>query len=158
MANSCKKWCGVSLFGSLVVGLIALLVVYLIVVKLIKKDDKGDDSMAAENGDVGDLEMTEKQMKDAAKKASSSKPLIVMVYAPWCGHCKAMKPDFVESARELGQIAHFGCLNGDNAKSFCTGNDIAGFPCMLRFENGKIVDKAPGRRDKSTIKSFVVKK
>lgn len=35
------------------------------------------------------------------KGAGAHKNSMVMFYAPWCGFCKTMKPDYVQAARDL---------------------------------------------------------
>lgn len=156
--NTCKRWCGVTLFASLVIGLIVLLVAYLIIVKLTKSkdnDSKDTTDMGAAASQTEGLEMSEKDVIQTAK-ASGKKPFIVMVYANWCGHCKNMKPHFRKAAKQFSDKAQFACLDGDKAKQFLKQNNIGGFPIMLKYKNGKKVDELGGGQQPKGIERFVL--
>lgn len=150
--SKCKQRCGVSLLTSLVVGIILLLIVYIIVSKVSSNGSKSKaGSTMASAGK--DLEMSEQEALTAGSK-TGSKPLVIMLYMDGCGHCQMMKPDFVQVASELSQTAQFGCVDGMKAKKICDSNGIRGFPCMIKYKNGKQVDKAMGRQNKDAIRKF----
>ncbi|KAG5877126.1 hypothetical protein JTB14_031279 [Gonioctena quinquepunctata] len=85
--------------------------------------------------------------------------VLVMFYAPWCGHCKKMKPDYVSAARELHAEGFSKCL----AMVDCTENpevteeyQISGFPTIKLFKNGQFVKDYTGKRTVEDIKNFLL--
>lgn len=62
--------------------------------------------------------------------------MMVMFYAPWCGYCKQMKPDFSAAATELKNkyiIAGMDVNRPENVGVRKLYN-ITGFPTLLYFE------------------------
>lgn len=85
--------------------------------------------------------------------------LLVMFYAPWCGHCKQMKPEYITAAKELSAAGYEKCL----AMVDCTVNpdltdqyNIEGFPTIKLFINGKYIKDYTGKRTVEDIKRFVL--
>ena len=64
-------------------------------------------------------------------------------YAPWCGHCKNLKPAYEKAAKGLKDFAQVAAVNCDDEsnKPFCGSMGVQGFPTL------KIVkpSKKPGK-------------
>jgi protein disulfide-isomerase A6 len=64
-------------------------------------------------------------------------------YAPWCGHCKNLKPAYEKAAQNLNGLAKVAAVNcdDDENKPFCGQMGVQGFPTL------KIVtpSKKPGK-------------
>ena len=78
-------------------------------------------------------------------------PLVVDLWATWCGPCKAIAPIIAELAQEYeGKIAVGKCdveENDDIAMEFGVRN----IPTIPFFKGGKLVDKFVGAASKSVL-------
>jgi len=65
---------------------------------------------------------------------------IVKFYAPWCGHCQRLRPEFDAAASMLNGQVRFGAVNCEDGRgqSLCEKYQIEGFPTMKTFRAEKI--------------------
>jgi len=65
--------------------------------------------------------------------------VLLMMYAPWCGHCKNMKPAYIEAAKTAaGKLAAIDCTVH---KEICAKHGAAGYPTIKYFKDGKELAK-----------------
>lgn len=76
---------------------------------------------------------------------------IVEFYAPWCGHCKNLVPEYKKAAKALKGIAKVGAVDADDHKSFAQQFGVSGFPTIKIF-NGKKHSPFQGQR---TAEAFI---
>ncbi|XP_063705954.1 protein disulfide-isomerase A6 homolog [Culicoides brevitarsis] len=62
---------------------------------------------------------------------------VVEFYAPWCGHCKSLAPEYKKAAKALKGTVKVGAVNCDDNKSSCGQYGIRGFPTIKIFGSKK---------------------
>ena len=97
--------------------------------------------------------ITAKNFEGAVLKYS--KPVVVDVWADWCGPCKMLAPNFKAAADELGDKARFVKLDADKNQKLVRKYKVMSLPTILFFKDGKVVDRKSGVMTKNTIIKLV---
>ncbi|XP_039604835.1 protein disulfide-isomerase A6 isoform X1 [Polypterus senegalus] len=58
---------------------------------------------------------------------------LIEFYAPWCGHCQRLTPDWKKAATALKGVVKVGAVNADEHKSLGAQYGIKGFPTIKVF-------------------------
>lgn len=94
----------------------------------------------------------EKQIK------RSSVPVVVDVWAPWCGPCRTMAPAFEQAARDMEPDVRFMKLNSDDQQDVAARLGIRGIPTMILYKDGREVARQSGAMSASQIKTWISQK
>ena len=71
--------------------------------------------------------------------SDGGKKVIVLYYAPWCVHCKALKPEWdkVEKKHQGDKDIEVRKVNCDENPDEAKSNDVQAFPTIILFKDGK---------------------
>ena len=94
------------------------------------------------------LEITDTNFDELVLK--SDKPVVVDVYATWCGPCKMMAPLFDQLAQEKTEYK-FVKVNIDDQRDLAVQYNVSSTPSFLFFKDGKLVGKEMGYMSKDAL-------
>ena len=74
----------------------------------------------------------------------SDKPVLVDLWAAWCGPCRLIAPVIEELSSEYAGKAKIGKLNVDDHPQVAGRYGVMNIPTLLLFKEGKEVDRIVG--------------
>jgi len=83
-------------------------------------------------------------------------PIIIDYWAPWCGPCRSMAPEFAKAALKLKSKARFAKIDTEQHPEVSQKLGIRGIPLLILYSNGKEVARLAGARPAADIEDFVL--
>lgn len=95
------------------------------------------------------IEITESNFENEVLK--SDKPVLIDIWAEWCGPCRMVAPIVEEIAKEYDGKIKVGKLDVDANPAVSMQYGIRSIPTLLIFKSGKVVDQIIGAVPKRNI-------
>ena len=102
----------------------------------------------------GDVIAIGDQRHDKATQTDAM-PLIVDYWAPWCGPCRTMAPEFAKAATALRGQTRFAKIDTEQYQAVSQRLQIRGIPLLILYAGGREVARLSGARPSADIEVFV---
>jgi putative thioredoxin len=90
-------------------------------------------------------------------EASSTIPVIVDFWAPWCAPCRALGPVLEKLEREYAGRFKLAKVNSDENQELAAALNVRSIPYVLAFRNRKAVAQFVGALPESQVRAFIEK-
>jgi putative thioredoxin len=103
------------------------------------------------------VDVTDATFEDEVLRRSSELPVVVDLWAPWCGPCQTLGPiiekvvDATEGAVALAKV------NVDENPAISQSFQVQSIPAVFAMRDGKVVDGFIGALPEEAVKEFVAK-
>lgn len=86
--------------------------------------------------------------------SQSDKPVVVDIYADWCGPCQQMAPIFEELEKEMTHIK-FTKINVDEARELAVEYGVTSIPTFVFIKDNEVVGRTTGYMPKEDLQAKI---
>ncbi len=79
-----------------------------------------------------------------AKQIKGDVPLLVDVWAGWCGPCRQFAPTFAQAAEQLQGQCRFAKIDSEAEQGLAGQLNVRSIPSLILFKNGKEIARQNG--------------
>eukprot|EP01032_Pedospumella_encystans_P020347 gene20347-23112_t len=84
-------------------------------------------------------------------------PVVLDVYADWCGPCKQLGPVLEEAAIKAGGAFRLAKVNSDQERSLSEALGVQSLPTVFTVDNGKLCDRFVGMLPREQLQKYLVR-
>ncbi|CAG0919775.1 unnamed protein product [Notodromas monacha] len=90
---------------------------------------------------------------------NTNRIILVEFYAPWCGHCKSLEPEYAKAAELLKDDGiKLAKVDATQEEELSKSYGVTGFPTLMLFLNGVKVEEYQGPRNAHSIAEYMREK
>ncbi len=90
------------------------------------------------------------------KTIEESGIILIEIFAPWCGHCRAFSPIFKKISEKYPDVV-FAMVNGDVEPDLVEKNKVTGYPTVVVFRDKVEVYNRAGSLPEDKLDELVAK-
>jgi thioredoxin 2 len=89
---------------------------------------------------------------------ASTIPVLVDMWAPWCGPCRMVSPVLEQLAGEFAGRLKLVKINADEAPELSQRFEVLAIPTLILLEGGKVIDTQVGAAPAAVLRKWVTEK
>ena len=101
------------------------------------------------------VDVTDATFESAVLARSDQVPVIVDLWAPWCGPCKTLTPILERVVASANGSVELVKVNTDDAPNLSQRFGIRGIPTLILFDHGKPAARVTGALGAPALRSWV---
>jgi putative thioredoxin len=101
------------------------------------------------------MDVTDETFQTAVLDRSATVPVIVDLWAPWCGPCKTLGPMIEKAVADTGGAVELAKVNVDENPAVSRAFNVQSIPAVFALSQGQVVDQFIGAIPEAQITAFV---
>ena len=101
------------------------------------------------------MDVTDETFQEAVLDRSATVPVIVDLWAPWCGPCKTLGPMIEKAVADTGGAVELAKVNVDDNPAVSRAFNVQSIPAVFALSQGQVVDQFIGAIPEAQITEFV---
>jgi putative thioredoxin len=101
------------------------------------------------------MDVTDQTFQTQVLERSTTVPVVVDLWAPWCGPCKTLGPLLEKAVVDSGGAVELAKVNVDENPRVAQTFQVQSIPAVFAISDGKVVDQFIGALPEAQVTAFV---